>query len=290
MVDVRVEDEIRSSLAKSYAEMPQKYWDNLRDLRSILDAVRASDSGQVRQEMASVFHRVQVSIMLEEWDELFEQLAKWTDNCDDPHLLRFFSHLVIILDRLGIDASASAERAEDVQEAYVRFLMRTNRAQQVAWYTSKMKDAERRASLYSRFMSGVLADADRRFVLEMAIENGLPEGRLRLDVVRRAVADHDSDDEEAKVSCLDWLLMEPRMLEEAVAESNALVRYLIASQKLEHAKSALDKVKQLNKEELEVQEAAREHYALSTYLDAKDSFSDWFKYFHQGGSKNYHLI
>ena len=280
MVDVLVEEEIRSTLPKTYAEMPQKYWDNLKDMGSILRAVRSSDSQRAREEMNTVYHRIQTHIILEDWDVLFDSAAGWAAQTDDPHLLRFLSHLILVLDKLGIDGPE--DKRELVEEAYIRFLMRTNRVQQVAWYTGRLRSGDKQLQLYSEFMQSVQNDSDRRFVLEMAFENNLQQELLRLDTVQTIVGDHSSDNEDVKISALDWLLLEPEMPEAAVAQSNALVRYLIASQKMEDAKQALAKVKSVPKSELENQDAVREHFALSTYLDAKDSFADWFKYFHQG--------
>jgi hypothetical protein len=280
--DVLVEEEIRETLPKSYAEMPQKYWDNLKDLRSILSAVRSSDSSQVREEMCTVYHRIQTYIMLEEWDVLYESASDLAHGSNDPHLLRFLSHLTIVLDRLGISSNGSDEMTETVQEAYIRFLMKTNRVQQVAWYTALLKSEEKQLALYAEFMEGVENDADRRFVLEMAFENKLRQEQLRVNVVEKIVSDNGNDDEGIKISAIDWLLLDPVMPEDAVVQTNALVRYLIACQKVEEARLALNKAMQLNKEDIENQDAVREHYALNTYLDAKDSFADWFKYFHQG--------
>ena len=280
MVDVLVEEEIRSTLPKTYAEMPQKYWDNLKDIGSILKAVRSSDSQKAREEMNTVYHRIQTYIILEDWDTLFDSAAEWAAQADDPHLLRFLSHIILVLDKLGIDGPD--DKREVVQEAYIRFLMRTNRVQQVAWYTGRLKSEEKQIELYSEFMQSVENDSDRRFVLEMASDNNLQQEQLRLNTVQAVVGDHSSDKEDIKISVLDWLLLYPEMPEAAVVQSNALVRYLIASQKMDDAKQALGKIKSMSKSELEIRDMVREHYALSAYLDAKDSFADWFKYFHQG--------
>ena len=280
MVDVLVEEEIRSTLPKTYAEMPQKYWDNLKDMGSILKAVRSSDSQKARAEMNTVYHRIQMHIILEDWDALFDSAAEWVAQADDPHLLRFLSHIILVLDKLGIDGPE--DKCEVVQEAYIRFLMQTNRVQQVAWYTGRLKNEEKQQELYSQFMQTVENDSDRRFVLEMALDNNLQQEQLRLKTVKTVVGDHASDNEDVKISALDWLLLYPEMPEAALLQSNALVRYLIASQKMEDAKQALGKVKSMHKSELDNRDAVREHFALSAYLDAKDSFADWFKYFHQG--------
>ena len=101
-------------------------------------------------------------------------------------------------------------------------------------------------------MRSVENDSDRRFVLEMAFDNHLQQEQLRLKTVQAVVRDDSSDNKDVKISVLDWLLLYPELPEAALVQSNALVRYLIASQKREDAKQALGKVKSMHKSDLEI--------------------------------------
>ena len=73
---------------------------------------------------------IQTKIILEDWGSLYEKLLTWTADVEalvnQPHLLRFLSHLVIVLRRLDIANHVTIREEiknlaeENVLAAYVR--------------------------------------------------------------------------------------------------------------------------------------------------------------------------
>lgn len=74
MVDVKVEQEIRATMVRSFSELPKRYWENLSDLEAILNSLVSVESKEVREEVATPHRILQRFIMLEEWDSLNKYL------------------------------------------------------------------------------------------------------------------------------------------------------------------------------------------------------------------------
>lgn len=306
MVDVKVELEIRGTMTKSFSELPQKYWENLTDLRSILDSFQSADCSKVIEEVHTPHRILQRHVILEEWHLLNKQLLEWTsrqqDSCNeedtfakDPHFLRFLTHFVLILKRLNVPMTT--ESVESVIVAYIRYLVIAQRPQQVAWYTSQLS-LELQVTVYSDFLKSISNDKDRRMCLALAEENGLPLYTIRLRTVQDilsmedsadniAISDHHlSPQDDFKISAINFLLFEPIEREDCLIQTNALVRYFIASQKLEAAKIALVNIAPFIDMTVTDRESAEDHMkeylCLQSYISAKESFSDWFEYLHKG--------
>ena len=79
--------------------------------------------------------------------------------------------------------------------------------------------------------------------LSLAVENGLPVADILSQVVKRIHSEPSLDDEEAeiklishKIEALDWLLYDPKQMDEAIERANLLIRNLKATNKDEAAK------------------------------------------------------
>jgi hypothetical protein len=61
---------------------------------------------------------------------------------EEPHVLRYLAHLVLVLRTLGIEDMFSAE-SNEVIEAYIHYLVASNRLHLVAWYAAHLSDQQR---------------------------------------------------------------------------------------------------------------------------------------------------
>lgn len=123
---------------RTFADLPSAYWDNKTSLRDILHSVSVLEQPTM-DDRAAPHRAIQSFIMLQEWDKLYEHAHECAREAADPHMLRFLAHLMLVLRRLGVDASP-AKRAldEDVLDAYISYLVQSGKVRQVAWYTAKL--------------------------------------------------------------------------------------------------------------------------------------------------------
>lgn len=99
-----------------------------------------------------------------------------------------------------------------------------------------------------------------------------------------------TEKDQVKISALDWVLFYPSQSAEAIIQCNALISYFLTLNKVDAAKaafakiplSAIDGLLSIPDEEMpeSTQTCVREHLCYKAYLDAHESFNDWFKYFH----------
>lgn len=296
MVDVKVEQEIRATMVRSFSELPKRYWENLSDLEAILNSLVSVESKEVREEVATPHRILQRFIMLEEWDSLNKYLLDCTTGenqvvLGDPHFVRFLCHLVLVLRRLKVPLTPEA--TESVIVCYIRYLVSADRPQQVAWYSSQIS-RELQIEVYSDFLKTLSNDTDKKMCLTLAEENGLPLYEIRLKTVVDILAMEDSEErlgdqhlsreDDLKIGAINFLLLEPVEKEDALIQTNALVRYFVASQKLEAAKIALNNIAPHLKGAVEEtsEDDTKEFLCLQSYVMAKEAFSDWFEYLHKG--------
>ena len=120
--------------------------------------------------------------------------------------------------------------------------METHHVQQVAWYVSQLLDNDQ-IDLYAQFLETLRHEADKRLALSLAVENSLPVPDILSEVVKRIHSESSLDDEEEetklisrKIEALDWLLYDPKQMDEAIERANLLIRNLKATNKDEEAK------------------------------------------------------
>ena len=293
MVDVLVEKELRSTMPKTYQQLPDDYWANLTNLSDIMQSLRSSDSLALREDMETPFRKVQAAIILQDWAQLFELMSDWAKPAseENPQLLRFLCHLSLtIISVLGDDPSIGefADEAKDnIVESYVLFLMATCRVRQVAWYVSLLKP-EAQIRLYAKFLETVDDQNDQLLALKLGFEVGLPMQLIRHTLVNSILCSTHEDaefDVDRKIRALDWLLYEPQETAFALRQANAVARYFIAEQRSANAKEALLKVKGAleasNVEGTLDPGHLKEYDCLRLYVRAKEEFADWFDFYHQ---------
>lgn len=296
LVDVKVETEIRQTVPRTYVDMPQRYWDNLTSLRAVLEAVKNSENTEIRKESTSAHRIIQSLVISEDWEQLHCHLKEWSEHATDidPHLLRFLTHLVIILRRLGVPPNIEVE--ENMIIAYIGYLIQAERVQQVAWYTAQLRD-DTQVEVYSELLLHVSDIGDRRACITLALEHDLPLNIIRITTVEAtlgleapnqdpSVQNEISELDDLKMKSIDYLLMAPVDLANALMFANSLTRYFIASHKIKAARQTLNNLLPHlgNETGVDATLAAayeREFACLEMYVSAKESFGDWFKYLHQ---------
>ena len=196
---------------------------------------------------------------------------------------------MIILRRLGIEC-AKQNLDEDILKAYIGYLIQGGRVEQVAWYAGQLSKPNQ-VEVFSRFMMTVRNEEDRKYCLKMGLEHDLPMEEIRVlvcdNLLQMEEEESSEEDEDAnKIRALDWLLFDPVQPVDALVQTNKLIRFFVASQKVEHAHSASQKIPQdLQNELTSVDIHYKEYVCLKTYITAKLSFSDWFEHFHKGRPK-----
>jgi len=149
-------------------------------------------------------------------------------------------------------------------------------------------------------------DSDRRLAISLARESNLPIKDIKSRVVENVFAletliNPESGDEDLellikkKIDILTWLLFDKSQRDEAIYQTNALIRTLVASEKFHDAQTACFKLPDdsiptvtthctNDSRELDAKQAnsIAENLCWQHYFKAKEAFSDWFEHFHRG--------
>ena len=319
MVDLRVETELREKMPKTFAPLPQEYWDkNKKTFEEIFSCISASDNVNVKKQALSHFHVVQRYLISGDLKALLEVADTWAnmenmnedEKIKDPHLLRFLAHLVIILRRISrneklenISTVGCDDKGSLVLRQYCLYLMNQDRVQQIAWYVSQVFDVDEQIELYAMFLQTVYADADRRLTITLAREAGLPIDCIKSKVVANifnmeSMVNEDGEEDvdlliRRKIDSITWLIYENSQRDEAVYQVNALTRHLVAMEKFDYAKDCSAKIPEdlgnvistyctIDGELTNKQSnTVAEYWCWQTYFRAKEAFNDWFEHYHK---------
>uniref|UniRef100_A0A8D0F3B1 Nuclear pore complex protein n=1 Tax=Strix occidentalis caurina TaxID=311401 RepID=A0A8D0F3B1_STROC len=106
--------------------------------------------------------------------------------------------------------------------------------------------------------------------------------------------------DQLKIDVIDWLVFDPAQRAEALKQSNAIMRKFLASKKHEAAKDVFVKIPQDSIAEIynqweeqgmdtplpaEDDNAIREHLCIRAYLEAHETFNEWFKHMNSAPQK-----
>lgn len=178
--------------------------------------------------------------------------------------------------------------------------------EQVAWYTSVLP-VWLQVEWYARFLHNISDDHHRRHALQLAATVGLDTRAITSTVVtnirlsgsrdpENEVVSETTGDDRVKISAIDWLLYDPKQRVEALRQASALLRTLLISRKIGTAKILFKKIPSdsvnviIQEHETETgsrdlttqsDNIVREYLCIRTFLDAQDSFTDWFDHYHQ---------
>jgi len=209
----------------------------------------------------------------------------------EAHLLRLMCHMVLVHRSLGIHADPAGE--ERILTEYTRYLMGRDMINLIPWYVSKL-DESTQLPLHSAYLSSVQNQEDQALCLQLGLECGLDINAMIVSAVSIVRKGDDTVDNEAMVNSLGWLTLDPSQVQDLLYQTNAVMRRLLGLGQVELAGEALAKVPRDTQNLIleawrsegggQTMEAAlvREYLALKVYLEAQDTFSDWFDHFHRG--------
>lgn len=316
LVDVRVEQEVRlrSITFRKPVDLPPEYWDRLMEPSQVFDELAANTDDRIRVECQQWYHIVQKYIILGDLPALVEVMYHWVQMPEDranipQHLLRFLAHLILFLRRIGQECKE--DLCTVVLEAYVEQLIQTGQKRLVAHYVSVLPPP-RQVQWYAHFLEGVKDQEERQACLQLAEEAGLDVAAITKTVVENirnrdaAVVTLDtsltvnmaiSEEDRQKIEAIDWLVFDPAQRAEAVKQANAVMRAFVVVKKHSAAREVYDKLPSdtINviyqtwhaKTGLTIlpasdDNALREYMCMKAYLDAIESFNDWFSLYHHG--------
>ncbi|KAI0211244.1 Nuclear pore complex protein [Lamellibrachia satsuma] len=196
-----------------------------------------------------------------------------------------------------------------ILETYVKQLIEEKQVELIATYTATLPQ-DLQIECYAKFLEGVQQADDRKQCLALAEEAGLDVARITKLVVEN-IRSADSvelsmdmqllqqtattEEDRSKINAIDWLVFDASQRAEALKQANAIMRMFVGTRKLSAARDVFNKLpagsidliirnwkKQTGSVDLcaEDENAIREYLCIKAYLDANDSFNDWFEHYH----------
>ncbi|XP_029453089.1 nuclear pore complex protein Nup107 [Rhinatrema bivittatum] len=310
MVDSLVEQEIRASVMNTYEteELPREYLEANWTLEKLFEEIQATDKKRVLEENKEHYHVIQKFIILGDVDGLMDEFRDWLSRGRTlpGHLLRFMTHLILFFRTLGLQTKEEVSVA--VLKTYIQLLISEKHTDLIAFYVSHLPQ-ELAISQYAMFLEGVTDPEQRQHCLELAKEAGLDVAMITKTVVENIrrkdtgeFTHHDivpaldsgtTQEDRLKIDVIDWLVFDPAQRAEALKQSNAIMRKFLASKKHEAAKEVFMKIPHDSIAEIYNQwedqgmdsplpgdddNAVREHLCIRAYLEAHETFNEWFKH------------
>merc|ERR1712071_140903 len=202
---------------------------------------------------------------------------------------------------------------------YVQQLVHLSRTDLAAVYVGQLPLPADQVRLYAQCLvlveqqSDSCDDAERGRLLSLAQQVGLDVNAIAKQVVITLCNQEDvqqvgdaalqiatTEEDERRIRSLSWLLLDSCMRSELLSQSNSLMRGYLLRRQIEAVKSTYqlippDTIALLSDQwesrtglkELppDVESSIREYLCVKTYLDALDSFQEWFSRFHHSQPK-----
>uniref|UniRef100_A0A8C4VN89 Nuclear pore complex protein n=1 Tax=Gopherus evgoodei TaxID=1825980 RepID=A0A8C4VN89_9SAUR len=316
MVDSLVEQEIRTSVmtTEELEELPREYLETNWTLEKVFEELQATDKKRVLEENQEHYHVIQKFIILGDVDGLMDEFNKWLskDRSVLPgHLLRFMTHLILFFRTVGLQTKE--EVSVEILKTYIQRLVSEKHTDLIAFYVSHLPQ-ELAVAQYAVFLEDVTETEQRHHCLELAKEAGLDVATITKTVVENirkkdtgefthhdlALGTGTTEEDRLKIDVIDWLVFDPAQRAEALKQSNAIMRNFLASKKHEAAKDVFVKIPQDSIAEIynqweeqgmdsplpaEDDNAIREHLCIRAYLEAHETFNEWFKHMNSAPQK-----
>ncbi|KPV74234.1 uncharacterized protein RHOBADRAFT_54084 [Rhodotorula graminis WP1] len=229
-----------------------------QELEDVFEQLVRSDRAELAMAAKNPFHVSQaylivgkVESLLETFVERLEAAANETEPETLAHLLRFFSHLILVL-RL-LEQPLPAYAANRILEAYVQVLEAHNQDENLIAYYASNLEQQSAVESYARFLLTFGPDSDvnsRHTALRKSREHGLslpsiarrtvelvlssslasspPSGVAPHARMIEAFARVDAAQMEL-IRSLEWLTAEEETYEDAIKEGNALARWFLST-------------------------------------------------------------
>lgn len=251
LLDIKVESEVRATMAKLYTDMPEEYWKNEITLEDVFQELHASKNPVIRATSNKPDYLIQKYIILDQIPKLMEEIQNMIDlGVCDSQFLRFLAHLILFFRQIG--KSTKDKIGDKVLLAYVRVLVQMGDPILIAFYTATLPQ-EDQITNYASYLEGVAEHEQRRKCLRAAEDANLNvEAITKLVVqnIRKKNINSDptdlkgtiTDADLEKIHALDWLIFYESQREEALWQTNALIRYFLSKEKIDAARKAFNKV------------------------------------------------
>lgn len=242
-------------MVKMYTGMPEEYWKNEVSLEDAFKELHASKNSIIRAQSNKPDHLIQKYIILDQIPKLMEEIETMIDiGVCDSQFLRFLAHLILFFRQIG---RSTKDKVEDkVLLAYVRVLIEIGDPTLIAFYTATLPQEEQITN-YARYLESVKEYEQRKRCLRAAEDANLNVEaitKLVVENIRKKNMESDpidlkgtiTDADMEKVNALDWLIFYQNQREEALRQTNALIRYFLTKEKLDAARKAFNKVQDKN--------------------------------------------
>lgn len=251
LLDIKVEAEVRGFMPKAYTGLPEEYWKGENSLEDIFDELEASKNPTIAMQASEPAHRIQKYLILDEVTTLMDDLESMVDQkACDAQFLRFLAHLVLFLRQMG--KNVNEQIVDKVLLEYVKVLMELGDPVLIAFYVSTLP-REAQIMNYAQFLERITDYDERKMCLNAAEDANLNVEaitKLVVENIRRKNVELHSQDLKGdltegdleKISALEWLTFYPSQREEALWQTNALIRYFLTNEKLDAARKAFNKV------------------------------------------------
>ncbi|XP_034172869.1 nuclear pore complex protein Nup107 [Osmia lignaria lignaria] len=313
LLDIKVERDMRDLVAKSFTDMPEEYWKNEMYLEDVFKELHASKNPIIRTQSNKPDHLIQKYLILDQIPKLMEEIETMIDtkNCD-PHFLRFLGHLIFFFRQIGKNTNDKV--GDKVLLSYVRVLIEMDDPILIAFYTA-MLPQEAQITNYASYLETIKDYEQRKKCLTAAEDANLNvEAITKLVVERIRSKDVDIDSADLKgaitdadiekINALDWLIFYRSQREEALWQTNALIRYFLKNERIDAARKAFNKIPADTIESIVAEyptmegtltnltitnnlsrrasSSIREYLCYKIYLDAQEGFAEWFSHYHHG--------
>ncbi|CAK9799994.1 Nuclear pore complex protein Nup107 [Anthophora plagiata] len=313
LLDIKVEREVRDLVIKSFTNMPDDYWKNEILLKDVFKELHASKNPIICAQANEPDHLIQKYIILDQIPKLMKEIENMIDtNTCDPHFLRFLAHLIFFFRQIGKNAKDTI--GDKVLLAYVRVLIEMDDPVLIAFYTA-MLPQELQVTNYASYLERIKDLEQRKKCLAAAEDANLNVEaitKLVVESIRSKNVDIDTTDlkgtvseaDMEKINALDWLIFYQSQREEALWQTNALIRFFLTNNKIDAARKAFNKIPSdtiesvmaeyptmegtltnltiTNNLSKRASSAIREYLCYKTYLDAQEGFTEWFSHYHHG--------
>jgi len=328
MIDQTVEKELRRCVnyKRQLEVLPDEYWNQQLTVDTIFSTLAASRDKTVIAQGRDQYRIIQRYIIMDDVDGLLEEMSCWLSKGEEslswgvhlrPHMLRLMTHLGLFFRRIG--RGSCDDLISSILESYVQQLVHLSRTDLAAVYVSQIPLPQDQVRLYAQCLvlveqqSQSCDDSERSHLLSLAQQVGLDVNAIAKQVVLTLCSQEDvqhvgdtslqiatTGEDERRIRSLKWLLIDPSMRSELLAQANTLMRgYLLRRQieavKLTYQLIPADSIALLSDQwesrtglrELppDVESSIREYLCVKTYLDALDSFQEWFSRFHNSKPK-----
>lgn len=313
MVDTKVEQEIRllHSVDRELVCLPQSFEEIELNPHKIFKDIAASINENVRLQSENRHHVIQKYVILGDTSGLIEVMYSWVQSRENDlpdHLVRLMAHIVLFLRSIG--HACKEELCEAILEAFVVNLIKNKHRDIVAHYVSSLSPSAQ-VQWYATFLEDIEEQEERQKYLQKGEEEGLDVALITKTVVER-IRMRDSasffpetslapdliitEEDTAKINAIDWLIFDESHRSEALKQANAIMRSFIILKKHAAARQVFEKLPsdtvpviyrtwhyKTGSEELLPcdHNAIREYLCMKSYLDAVESFNDWFNLFHK---------